>query len=168
MVSCSNIQVTSQKAPNADLASLRTFEWQRPQPGGQANSIIDAQIEKSVQSNLAQIGVVPATPGERPDFLISYNTSVMNIVTQRSAGGVGVGMGVSPNMGVGVSAPIGNQIQTSEQGTLALSFIDPQKNQEIWHAAATASIDRTNRDVEKIQSAVQKMIGKFEDAREKA
>jgi len=168
MIGCSGIQVASQKDPNADLASLRTFEWKRPQPGGAANSIIDSQIEKSVKSNLAQIGVEKAPEGKKPDFLISYNTSVLGIVSQRPVGGVGVGTRMSRHVGVGISAPIGVQTQTSEQGTVAISFIDPEKNQEVWHATATTSIDRSNRDVKRIQDAVQKMIREFEDARANA
>src|SRR5690242_5600326 len=82
MTSCSGIQVATQKDPNAELASLRTYEWQRPRPGGPSNSIIDTQIEKSVQFELSRIGVEPAFEGKQPDFIISYNASVLNIVTQ--------------------------------------------------------------------------------------
>jgi hypothetical protein len=164
-VGCSGIQVTSQEKPGADLAGLRTFEWQRPEPGGQVNSIIDTQIERTVASELARIGVTPAPKGNHPDFIISYNTSVLNIVSQGSAAGVGVGMGLSHNVGVGFSAPIGVRTQTTEQGTLAISFIDPEKNVELWHATATTDIDRTNRDVQRIQDAIQRMILEFHRAR---
>jgi hypothetical protein len=130
LAGCSSIQVSSQQHPNADLASLRTFEWQRPRPGGPTNSIIDAQIENAVAANLGQIGVKPVPEGGHPDFIISYNTSVLSIVGPGSSASVGMGMGmgsgrgagVSRSVGVGFSAPIAAQPSTQERGTVALSF----------------------------------------------
>ncbi|MFL5811994.1 MAG: DUF4136 domain-containing protein [Bdellovibrionia bacterium] len=164
IVGCSSIQVASQKDPNANLAGLRTFDFV-PSPSDQSvHSIANTQIKNSVTSNLDKIGVTPASPAERPDFLIAYNTSVFNIVNANQSS-VGVGFGVVPGIGIGASTPVGSA-STEQRGNLTLSFIDPQKNAEIWRSTATASLDGSNRDVEKIQIAVQKMIGEFKDARD--
>jgi hypothetical protein len=162
---CSGIELSTQKNPNADLARLRTFDWQRPRPGGSPNSIIDSQIEQSLQADLARIGLQPVRKGESPDFLISYNTSVLSIVTQGGGAAVGFGTTLNRHVGVGVTAPLATQVRTQERGSLAVSFVDPQKNEEIWHATATASIDRSNRDIRTIQTAVQKMVREFESSR---
>src|SRR3954466_1795884 len=82
---CSNIKVTSQSQPGADLAGLRTFSWGQ-QPTGPKNSIIHEQIEKTVIAELSKLGIEAAPPGRQPDFLVSYDTSITNVVSQSSAG----------------------------------------------------------------------------------
>lgn len=169
LAGCSSINVTSQKNPSADLASLRTFDFTPSQTGSQAtHSIVDSQIRNSVKSDLAGVGVTPAPQGASPDFLVVYSTSVVNIATTGSRGGVGVGLGVTPNVGVGVSAPVGTRTTIEQEGNLTLSFIDPRSNQEIWRSTATASLDGSNQDIQKIQDAVSKMIRDFQGARGRA
>lgn len=166
MIGCSSVQVSSQQSPTANLADLRTYTFASTPAGAQSpNSIIQSQIKESVQSDLAKIGVTPAPPAAPPDFVIAYDTNVYNVVTGNQSS-IGVGFGAAPGVGVGASVPMSGK-SIEQRGNLTLSFIDPQKNMEIWRSTAIAGLDGTNKDVQKIQAAVQKMIADFEDARGK-
>lgn len=166
LIGCSSVQVSSQTSPTVNLTDLKTFAFASPTAGAQPpNSIVQTQIKESVQSDLAKIGITPAPPAVPPDFVVAYTTNVYNVVTGNQSS-VGVGFGAAPGVGVGFGTPVGSA-NVEQRGSLILSFVDPQKNMEIWRSTAIAGLDGSNRDVQKIQEAVQKMIGEFEDARGK-
>jgi hypothetical protein len=150
LAACSGISTQVRVAPGTNLAAYRTFAW-APRSAGFTDTLADQTIRSSLQQDLAQRGIMPAAPGELPDFLISYHTSAQ----QRTQ--------VSPGMGYpyywGGSFPY---VTTYTEGTLIVDFADARTRQVFWRGTASAVLSHPqNPDPNKIATAVSKMIDQY-------
>jgi Domain of unknown function (DUF4136) len=145
---CSGISTTVQTSPGVNLASYRTFAW-APHAPGKPENLGDQAIRSSLQQNLAGRNIVPAAPGQPPDFYVAYQTATHE-KTQVYYGGYPYYYGYYPS------------VSTYTEGTLIVDFIDPRSHQVFWRGTASAVVDHPdNPDPGKIAKAVQKLIDRY-------
>ena len=145
---CSNVAVSTQVAPDANLAGRRSYAWvPNPQMGGEVDASIAGQyIHADVDQALQAHGFSPSG-GQPPDVLVEYR--VMLREQMEIAGGPGWG---------GISS------YNYTQGTLIVALTNPQTGLFLWRGVAQGIVDPPGEGAshpENIQAAIQKMFEKF-------
>ena len=149
-MACAGVSVRSTQAPDANLARYKTYGFMTDQTG-KPETLADQQIRASLERDLQQKGLTPATTGN-PDFLIAYHTKQEQRV-EVTPGGYGWGYwGWS-------GYP---DVNTYTQGTLIVDFIDPSTNKIFWRGTATAVVnDPNNPNPKNIDKAVGKLVSQY-------
>ncbi|MGE5568109.1 MAG: DUF4136 domain-containing protein [Rhodospirillales bacterium] len=143
-------KVTYNYDRGADFSRYRTYRWVQV-PGTQApNQLLDQQIRRVVDEELAQKGLVQSDAS--PDLLIAYQVSVrpqQEIQTWGDAYPWGWGPGMTQTT-----------VSTVEVGTLVLDMYDPALRQLVWRGSATKTIDPSS-DPDKNYRNLQKTVDKL-------
>jgi hypothetical protein len=123
---CGSIRVRSEIAPETELGRYRTFAWFPPQGAG-PETIVDQQIRRALQKQLASRGLTEAASVASADFLISYHVLQEHKLAQADWGN-----------GIYGWAP---EVVAYSDGALILDFIDPRTNRVFWRGSATSAIE---------------------------
>jgi hypothetical protein len=142
---CSNLEVNTARAPDANLAQYRTYAWiSRSEP--KASSVTDQTVKSNVQEQLINKGLVPSQSGE-PDLLISY------FVREKT----GFSRGLSPSeWGWDQEA-----VYPVREGDLKLQFIDPKTNRAVWEGTASDVIGRAGPTQKEIADSVTEILKRY-------
>jgi hypothetical protein len=171
---CSSMEVSDQVDPNANLSEYKTFAWATPKtpPAQQQqaedgpNQITDREIKNAVAAELSEIGIQKAPEGTTPDFYVTYTAG-----THEDTAITNDGLIAEPGFGAPIGwsefdAPV-NTVTEWEEGDLTLQFFDAKTNENFWNGFSSAAIDAPGENQEEIDSAVTKMIEKFQEERTK-
>jgi hypothetical protein len=153
LAGCAGISTNAQVSPGTNLAKYQTYGWYKP-PSAAAESMAEQQLRASLEQQLAQKGLTPATTNP-PDFLISYHAMERQKIEATPGYGYG-GFGYGYGWG-GYPA-----FTTYTEGTLIVDFIDPQTNKVFWRGTAKGVVDHPdNPDPQRIDQAAAKLINQY-------
>lgn len=150
----------------AQFSGLHTFAWVTPLPGPVRNPILDSQIleervRRAVVTDLTRRGYVETTPDKSPDFIVTYHT-VGKQKLQSTGPTFGFGFVDAFPYGFGnVMFPVGNDVQSYEEGTLMLDIIDGHSKRLVWRGWTKDWVNRDNYSAKAVNQAVQEILAKF-------
>jgi Domain of unknown function (DUF4136) len=139
--------------PGTDFSKYRTYKWVTIDAVGGPDQILDAQIKRAIDSQLAGRGLTKVDSGNA-DLLLGYHAA-LNQETEWNANGMFDRFGWG--MGAGTGTATSSTIQV---GTLVLNMYDPAVKRLIWTGTATKTIDG-NKDPQKIQKNLDKAMRKL-------
>jgi hypothetical protein len=135
----------------ADLYRYRTYAWASSPAGSTedsfARSMTGQRMQCEVARQLAARGVVPAAPGQKPDFKIAYQVAE-NEVYDADWGDRAVFQG----------AP---DVYRYTRGTLRLKFVDPASGVVFWRGQASRILDNADDPHGSVERAVDKMMARY-------
>lgn len=150
----------------AHFSNLHTFAWVTPRKGQVNNPILDSDIlegrvQRAVVADLTHRGYVQVDRDQSPDFLVTYHT-VSKQKLENSPSSFSIGFGGYYPYGYGsVFVPVGNTVQSREQGTLMLDVIDAHSKRLIWRGWTTDWISKSNYSEQAVANDVQRILAKF-------
>jgi Domain of unknown function (DUF4136) len=147
---------------SANFASYKTYQWVDIPGGAVADQLIDRDIKRAVDEQLAQKGLTRVENGA--NLYIGYHAAIdKEKSVHLSAWGTGAGPGGwggwGPWGGWG-SGTVTGQTSTITVGTLMIDMYDPAKRQLIWRGDASKTID-LKKDPDKNYKNLQKAIAKL-------
>jgi hypothetical protein len=145
---CSGLNVSTERAPNADFTARKTFAWvPNPQMGGQMEvSIAGQRIRAEVEQALHAHGFA-AAGSQPPDMLVDYRV----ILRQQTDLQGGARWG-------------GVTTYHYTEGTLVVMLTNPGDGLVLWRGVAQGTVDSPAGDTgdgSRVAAAVQQMFAKF-------
>jgi len=144
--------------PGTDFSKYKTYKWVRIENAQYPNQLIDEQIMRSIDAQLAQKGLTK-TDGS-PDLVIAYQVAVNQEREWNaySTGGSYWGWGGWGGWG-GMQTTTATS-STINIGTLNLDFYDVATKKQIWRGEATKTLDPP-KDPAKLQRNIDKAMTKL-------
>ncbi len=147
---------------SANFASYKTYQWVDIPGGAVADQLIDRDIKRAVDEQLAQKGLTRVEEGA--DLYVGYHAAIdkeksVNLSAWGTGAGPGGWGGWGPWEGWG-SGTVTGQTSTITVGTLMIDMYDPAKRQLIWRGDASKTID-LKKDPDKNYKNLQKAIAKL-------
>jgi hypothetical protein len=150
-------EVRSNYLPDTNFLKYHTYKWVMIQSDGQPNQIIDEEIKRSIDSQLATKAFIKVDT-DKADLYVGYQTAVDQ---EREWNAWGTGRGFGGSMGSATSSTI-------NVGTLILDIYDPAAKKLVWTGRATKALNPSS-DPEKnrknLDKAVAKLLKNFPPAR---
>ncbi|MGJ5819910.1 DUF4136 domain-containing protein [Paludibaculum fermentans] len=135
----------------ASFGAYRTYRWVDAPSGGAENPLMDQNIKRAVDSQLALKGLRSVETGG--DLLVSYQ---VGIEKEKQLNAFGTGPRWNGSGRVTTS--------TIENGKLAVAFVDAARNQLVWQGALEKTLD-IKKDPEKnfrnLEKAVAKLLSNY-------
>ena len=162
-------RVSVEQDNTANFSSLHTFAWVSPPIGPVNNPILDSQIleervQRAVVADLTARGYRQVASEQSPDFLVTYHTvSKQKLESSPASFSIGFG-GYYPSGFSNVLVPIGNTVQSREQGTLMLDIINAQSKRLVWRGWTKDWISQDNYSEQAVSKDVQQILAKFPPA----
>lgn len=157
----------SQAAPDAPLASYRTYTWafEGPAPGT-SNPMTSQAIRDSLDRKLRDGGFSPAPAGQA-DMIVAYTVGARDKVDVTDWGPIGP---FYPGYGrayrYGWAYPYRDvDVRTVTEGSLALDIFDAATQRPAWHGIASQRLGSGSIDPELIEAATQGLVDRFLEAR---
>lgn len=150
----------------ASFSGLRTFAWVSPPIGPVNNPILDSQIlegrvQRAVVADLSARGFTQVAANQSPDFTVTYHT-VSKQKLESSGASFAIGFGSYYPYGFSnVFVPVGNNVQSRDQGTLMLDIIDGRSKRLIWRGWTKDWISQDNYSEQAVAQDVHKILSKF-------
>lgn len=132
---------------SANFTSYRTYQWSDSKTGRAPNQLMDQNIKRAVDEQLAVKGLRRVETGG--DLQVSYQAAVEH---EKQFDGFGTGPRWYGNTHVSSS--------TIEIGKLVVNIVDPAKQQLVWRGAAEKTLD-IKKDPEKNYRNLQKAMAKL-------
>lgn len=154
LAACSSMDIRTDQDPQANLYQYKTFAWSpksQPREGEPESSILDQAVKSSVERELAQKGITPASPADA-DLLINYYGISQTAVTY------GAG---PPGYWAPYDVPPYGPTYTTREGSLTLQFIDPRTNRIVWQGTAADTISDAGASQKQVAKAVTALIDRF-------
>jgi len=140
--------------PGTDFSKYHTYKWVNIEGGAHPNQIQDAEIKRSVDSQLAAKGLTK-TDNDQADLFVGYQVAVEQ---EKQWNAYGMGGGIRwGGMGTATSSTITN-------GTLVIDMYDPATKQLVWTGNATKTIDPKSspeKNQKNLDKAMQKLLKNF-------
>jgi Domain of unknown function (DUF4136) len=164
---CASWMVGSEGSSTAGSAQYRTYGWTTSSAAPSVDRLVDQRVRDHVAAGLAQKGIRPAAPGERPDFFVEYSVDTGPwIQTVVPAPGLAYPIGTG---GSGVTViPPGPPPLTSTytKESVVLDFIDARSNRVFWRGYASYVMDRPPEiKTAKTGQAVERILKKYPEPR---
>lgn len=149
--------------PGTDFAKYKTYKWVRVPNVQYPNQILDQQIMKSIDAQLATKGLTN-TQGESADLYVAYQAAVNQEKqwNSYSTGGDMWGYGRWGGWG-GYGGGMQTTTTTSSTihiGTLNLDIYDVSTKQQIWRGEASKTLG-SGKDPNKVQKNLDKATAKM-------
>jgi hypothetical protein len=151
---------------SANFGSYKTYQWvDLPGPGGKvSDQLIDQDIKRAVDEQLAQKGLTPVAQGG--DIQVGYHAilqqeKAINLSALGSGGGP---WGWGGGWGGFNSATVTGQTSTITNGTLVIDLYDPAKKQLIWRGDAAKTLDikkNPDKNYKNLQKALTKLFKNY-------
>jgi Domain of unknown function (DUF4136) len=143
----------------ANFGSYKTYQWV-DLPGRVPDELIDQDIKRSIDEQLAQKGLSKVEKGA--DVYIGYQTVIdlekgINLSAWGTRGGPAGWGGLN-------SGTVTGQTSTIPVGVLLVDLYDPARKQLIWRGDATDSIDLQkdpDKNYKKLQKAMKKLFKNY-------
>lgn len=145
-------------APGTDFSKYKTYKWVRIENAQYPNQILDQQIMRAIDAQLATKGL--AKTEDNPDLVVTYQAAV-NQERQWNAystGGSYWGYGGWGGWG-GMETTTATS-STINIGSLNLDFYDVATKKQIWRGEATKTLDPP-KNPEKLQRNIDKAMAKL-------
>jgi Domain of unknown function (DUF4136) len=144
---------------STNFGSYKTYQWV-DLPGRVPDELIDRDIKRSIDEQLAQKGLSKVEKGA--DVYIGYQTVIdlekgINLSAWGTRGGPAGWGGLN-------SATVTGQTSTIPVGVLLVDLYDPAKKQLIWRGDASDSIDLQkdpDKNYKKLQKAMKKLFKNY-------
>jgi hypothetical protein len=166
-VSASAQSVKYNFVAGTDFSKYKTYKWVRVPNAQYPNQILDGQIMKSIDAQLALKGL-SKTESDSPDLYVAYQAAVSqeqqwnSYSTDMGGGGWGYGRwgGWGGYGGFGGSSTTTTTSKTINIGTINLDFYDVAAKNQIWRGAATKTLG-SGKDPQKVQKNLDKAMAKL-------
>lgn len=148
LAACSTMGVSTAKAPDVDLSKYKTFAWAPDmQSNGRSDAtILDQTVKTSVNQQLRNKGLSPATDVNSADMLISYTaTSVPNYT-----------FGEDYSYWEWLDWGPGQRVRFFE-----LRLADPKSKKVIWEGTASDVIGDRGESQQQIMEAVRDLFKEY-------
>lgn len=144
--------------PGTDFSKYKTYKWVRVEKAQYPNQLIDEQIMRSIDGQLAQKGLTK-TDGD-PDLVVVYQAAVNQEREWNaySTGGSYWGWGGWGGWG-GMQTTTATS-STINIGTLNLDLYDVDTKKQVWRGEATKTLDPP-KDPAKLQRNIDKAMAKL-------
>ncbi len=142
----------------ANFAAYKTYQWIDIPGGAVPDQLIDRDIKRAVDEQLAQKGLVKVE--KNADLYVGYQAIVdleKGVSLSGSSNNLG---GWGPWDGGWRTGSVQGQTSTIPVGILLVNLYDPGKKQLIWRGDCTKTID-LKRDPEKNYRNLQKAMAKL-------
>ena len=149
--------------PGTDFAKYRTYKWVRVPNAQYPNQILDGQIMRSIDAQLAAKGL-SKSEGDSPDLYVAYQAAVNEEKqwNSYSTGGDMWGYGRWGGWG-GYGGGMQTTTTTSSTihtGTINLDIYDVGSKQQIWRGEASKTLG-SGKDPNKVQKNLDKAMAKM-------
>jgi hypothetical protein len=137
-----------------DFSKYRTYQWVQVPNGQTPNQLLDQQIRRAIDEELAQKGLQQSN--SNPDLLIGYQTAVRP-QQQIDTWGDYSPWGWGPGM-------VQTTVTTVDVGTLVLDIYDPARRQLVWRGSATKTLDLSSdpdKNYKNLQKSVDKLLKNY-------
>ena len=137
-----------------DFSKYHTYKWVSIEGRAQPNQLVDAQIEHSVDSQLASKGLTK-TDNDKADLYVEYQIAVDQLQQWK-----GYGTGGGPLWGGMAHAAL----TTMDAGTLILDMYDTTAKQLVWTGTATKTLDPSGnqeKNLENLDKAMQRLLKNY-------
>ena len=167
-VGCSTVRVSQDYPADADFSNISSYAW-APETKEETGDLrvdsplMEDRIRNAVEQKLAEKGVLKT---DRPgaDVLVRYRFKIREKIRSDDVrGGFGFGYGTHGGVG-GVMIGTGANVQTYDEGTLAVDLIRPGAGDLIWRGVATFRVPDHPSPEEttgQINEAVGKILAQF-------
>jgi hypothetical protein len=148
-------------APGTNFSQYKTYKWVRVEGAQYPNQLIDQQIMRSIDAQLASKGLTKTD--DKPDLVVTYQVAV-NQEKQWNAYSTGGdywgwgGWGGWGGMG-GMQTTTATS-STINIGTLNLDLYDVSSKKQIWRGEATKTLGNPKKP-EKLQRNIDKAMAKL-------
>lgn len=132
--------------PTVNFAKYQTYEWVSL-PTAHPDQLIDKEIRRDIEAQLADKGLVPATG--TPDVQVGYQISVDQERQWNSWGTFGMATATSSIINI---------------GTLGIDFFDPATKSLVWRGIGTKTIDPSGnpqKNMERLEKGIAKILKHF-------
>jgi len=149
-------KVTYNFMPGTDFSKYKTYQWVRVERAQYPNQLLDEQIMRSIDAQLAQKGLSKTSSGT-PDLAVAYQVAVDHETqwNSYSTGGDYWGYG-----GWGGMQSTTTTSQKITVGSLNLDFYDVATKKQIWRGEATKTLDPP-KNPDKLQRNIDKAMAKL-------
>jgi hypothetical protein len=149
--------------PGTDFSKYKTYKWVRVPNAQYPNQILDQQIMKSIDAQLATKGLT-STEGDNADLFVAYQAAVSQEKqwNSYSTGGDMWGYGRWGGWG-GYGGGMQTTTTTSSTihtGTLNLDIYEVATKQQIWRGEASKTLG-SGKDPAKVQKNLDKAMAKL-------
>jgi hypothetical protein len=144
-------EVTYNSAPGTDFSKFKTYKWVKIEGADTPDQILDQQIKRSIDSQLAAKGFTKSD-NDTADLYVGYQVSITQ-ERQWNAYGMGGGWRMGGGMGTATSTTI-------QIGTLGFDVYDQAGKQLVWRGSATKTLNPP-KDPEKRQKNLDKAVAKL-------
>ena len=168
LAGCSSVQVSQDYPADADYSGISSFAWAadlQKQSGDVRvdNPLLVERIRAAVERSLTARAFRKTSRSEA-DVLVRYEFEIRQKIRADGArGGVGFGYGTSGRAG-GIVFSSGSDIQTYDEGLLAVDLLLADTEALIWRGYATFRAPTHSTPVEttdRINEAVEKTLAQF-------
>ena len=145
---------------SANFSAYKTYQWVDYQRVAVGDQLLDQDIKRSVDEQLAGKGLQRVESGG--DLLAGYQTRISE---EKEFDAFGSGFGGwggwgGPGWGALGNADIHGRTSTIENGTLTVGLFDPAKKQLIWRGSVSKTLD-IKKDPNKNYSTLEKAVTKL-------
>ena len=132
---------------SAHFGDYKTYEWVQPKDGPPVSQLMDQNIKRAVEAQLAVKGLHRVESGG--DVQVAYQIAVDH---EKEFDNWGSGPRWWGNMRITSS--------TIQIGTIVIDFYDPARKQLVWRGAASKTLD-IKKDPDKNYQNLQKVMAKL-------
>ena len=168
MIGCSGVEVSQDYKPGADLRQLSSFAWasDTQEKSGDVridNPLMDERIRSAVERSLTARGLRKADRSTA-DALVRYRFEIRSKIRSDDVqGGVGIGYGTY-SRGGGIFIGSGANVQTYDEGLMAIDLLRRQDEDLLWRGYATFRYpphSKPEEITERINEAAEKTLAQF-------
>jgi hypothetical protein len=171
LVGCSSVQVSQDYPSGADYSGISSYAWASDIQKKSGDVRVDSplmveRIRTALERTLSARGFRKKSRTEA-DVLVRYQFEIrQKIRSDDVSGGVGFGVGASGRAG-GVVFSSGTDIQTYDEGLLAIDLLLADTEAMVWRGYATFRVPTHSTPGEttaRINEAVEKTLAQFPPA----
>ncbi len=152
----SSIKIQSDHDNTADFSAYQTYQWMpQPDKANLETGLAGPIIKRSVESELNDRSMQQVQ--SNPDLYVVYHAGVEEKITGASVDRWGYGYGRY----YGGWGSTNVTVQSYNQGTLVLDFIDAGKKELVWRGTASGAVNNPQKTREKIPQIIADLMADF-------
>ena len=158
-----------------DFSKYRTYAWIDevqgvPSVGGHPDQILDAQVKRAIDAQMAVKGFNKVADGGKPDLLIGYQLMIDSEKQINGFGDSWGGWGGWGPWGGGSFGSFSANTSTNYVGTFVVGIYDPAVKKLVWIGGAQHAIEpskKPEKNQERLNKGAQKLLKDFPPGRSK-
>jgi hypothetical protein len=168
LIGCSGAEVSQDYKTSADFSGISSYAWAsdtQEKTGDMRvdNPLMDGRIRSAVERTLAARGL-HETDRRQADVLVRYRFEIRSRIRSDDVRGmVELGYGTY-GRGGGIAIGSGANVQSYDEGLLAVDLLRPRDEDLLWRGYATfrySSHSKPEKITEQINEAVEKTLAQF-------